>query len=329
MGRKRKTEDEWMPPRVYRGKSAYEFRPKSGGAIRLCAIGTKQHVVWNRYNEELRKLETKEGSMNELVADFLKSPAFNSLSMESQKKYLKNSTKILAVFGKMQASKIKPEHIRQYMDKRGQTVAVTANREHSFMSKVFSWGYERGKVTGNPCRGVKKFPEKARSRYITDAEYDAVYRHADDTLKAVMEISYCCAARVSDVLALTREQELPEGIYIKQGKTGKEQIKGWTDRLRRAVELAKSAQEAKSFGRIIANKKGQPIPYDTFRGYWNRAKKKAQAENPDLKTDFTFHDIKAKAITDWTGDKKQFSGHKTDSQVEVYNRKTEVVKTHE
>ena len=166
-----------------------------------------------------------------------------AFSGESQKKYLKNAKKILSVFGKMPVDKIKPEHIRQYMDKRGEIVQVTANREHSFMSKVFSWGYERGKAKSNPCRGVKKITETPRDRYITDEEYNSVLRLADDVLKAVMEISYCCAARVSDVLALTREQELPEGIYIKQGKTGKEHIKGWTDRLHRAVELAKSAHE--------------------------------------------------------------------------------------
>ena len=57
MGRKRKAGDEWMPPRVYRGKSAYEFRPVSGGAIRLGPIGMKQHIVWKRHEEELAKLE--------------------------------------------------------------------------------------------------------------------------------------------------------------------------------------------------------------------------------------------------------------------------------
>lgn len=329
MGRKRNAGDEWMPPRVYRGKSAYEFRPVSGGAIRLGPIGMKQHIVWKRHEEEMAKLEMKAGSMSELVGEFFDSPAFVALSSASQKKYIKNAKKILTVFGKMSVDKIKPEHIRQYMDKRGKTVKTTANREHSFMSKVFSWGYERGKVKGNPCRGVKKFTEIPRDRYITDEEYNAVLRNADDVVKAVMEISYCCAARVSDVLSLVRDQELPEGLYIKQGKTGKEQIKAWTDRLHRAVELAKSAQETKSFGRIVANTKGQRIPYDTFRNYWRKAKEKALAENPELKLDFTFHDIKAKAITDWTGDKKQFSGHKTDSQVAVYDRKAEVVKTHE
>jgi hypothetical protein len=35
-------------------------------------------------------------------------------------------------------------------------------------------------------------------------------------------MSYCCAARVSDVLAIKKEQLLDDGLYIKQGKTGKE-----------------------------------------------------------------------------------------------------------
>ncbi|EGY27947.1 Phage integrase, partial [Candidatus Regiella insecticola 5.15] len=36
MGRKRsKPADNWMPPRTYRGRSAYEFKPKLGGTLTL------------------------------------------------------------------------------------------------------------------------------------------------------------------------------------------------------------------------------------------------------------------------------------------------------
>jgi hypothetical protein len=56
------------------------------------------------------------------------------------------------------------------MDKREATSKVQANREHSFMSKVFSWGYERGKINLNPCLKVRKLTETARYRYITDDE---------------------------------------------------------------------------------------------------------------------------------------------------------------
>lgn len=32
-GSRKKKEDSWMPPRVYRGRSAFEFKPKGGGTI--------------------------------------------------------------------------------------------------------------------------------------------------------------------------------------------------------------------------------------------------------------------------------------------------------
>ena len=51
---------------------------------------------------------------------------------------------------------------------------------------------------------------------------------------------------------------------------------------------------------------------------------------PDIERTFTFHDIKAKGISDFEGnihDKQQFSGHKTVGQVNVYDRRTEIVPT--
>ena len=58
------------------------------------------------------------------------------------------------------------------------------------------------------------------------------------------------------------------------------------------------------------------------------ARKEAQDKFPEANFDFTFHDIKAKAISDYDGDdKKKFSGHKTDSQVRVYDRKLKLSPT--
>jgi len=225
MGRKRKQGTEWLPERVYIGKSAYEFRPKNCPTVRLAALDATQRTVIKRWEEESKKLEQLSDSFAGLVDEFFNSPAFKDLAISSQKKYLQNAKKVNLVFGKVSAQNIKPQHIRIYMDKRGAKHQVTANREKSFMSKVFSWGYERGKVTMNPCKGVKQFTETSRDRYINDAEYRAVQAAADPITAAVMEISYCCAARVSDVLSITREQIREEGLYIKQGKPEKRKSK--------------------------------------------------------------------------------------------------------
>lgn len=147
---------------------------------------------------------------------------------------------MLAVFGDAEAKAIKPEHVRRYMDARGKRSRVQANHEHSSMSRVYRWGYQRGYVPDNPCVGVDKFPKPQRDRYITDEEYIAIFTHATPAVKAAMEIAYLCAARVSDVLKMNWNQILDKGIFIQQGKTGIKQIKAWTERLSAAVDICRN-----------------------------------------------------------------------------------------
>lgn len=66
--------------------------------------------------------------------------------------------------------------------------------------------------------GVKQFKEKARERYITDEEYQAVYEVSPDVVRVAMEIAYLCVARQSDVLSLQKDQLFDSGIYIRQEK---------------------------------------------------------------------------------------------------------------
>ncbi|KAA5637656.1 integrase, partial [Pseudomonas aeruginosa] len=42
-------DDAWMPPRVYLGRSAYEYHPKGGGNIRLCDKTSTQAQVWSAW----------------------------------------------------------------------------------------------------------------------------------------------------------------------------------------------------------------------------------------------------------------------------------------
>lgn len=334
MARRRKAENEWLPERVYPGKSSYEFRPDSNTYIKLCPIDAPKRTVLRRHAEELAKYETVEGSFAHLAELFMESPAFKSLATRTQSDYTRYLKTVVKVFGKMQAELIRPEHIRRYMDIRGEETQVQANREHSFMSKVFSWGYERGRVSLNPCHKVSKFSEESRTRYITDEEYQAVYAHANAYIKTAMEISYCCATRQGDIIDLKHDQLLDEGIHIKQGKTNKAQIKRWSPRLRAAIKLLRQQTVVANRTYLFVDKKGQRITGHRLRQWWRKARDEAEhsertkQSNMNIKFDFTFHDIKAKAISDWEGDKQQFSGHKTQSQVAVYDRKTPIVDTH-
>ena len=100
--------------------------------------------------------------------------------------------------------------------------------------------------------------------FDTDAEYQVVLTHAKPLLQAAMEISYCCAARKKDVLEIRRQDLREEGIYIKQSKTGKEQIKRWIPRLRQAVDLALFQQKNVKLATWVFVNQGGCIPSSTF-----------------------------------------------------------------
>lgn len=326
MGRKRKEADRWMPSKLYAGKSAYEYRPKAGVCIRVCALSASKALVLRRFAEEYERYNTTAGSFSELAGDYLISHKFKKLANRTQKDYEGYWEKLKPVFGHVKVDSIKPEHIRQYMDKKGASSETQANRHHAFMSAVFAWGFERGKAKSNPCRGVSKFSEAARDRYIEDWEYAAVYEEASPALKAAMEISYLCAARQGDVVKLTKAQLLEEGIFIQQGKTGLKQIKKWSDRLRAAVALAASIETKIKTIYVIPTQTGTAYTSDGLRSIWHAAREAARRKT-GKPLDFTFHDIKARAISDFEGDKQRFSGHKTPAQVQTYDRKTPVVDT--
>jgi|TARA_R110002124_G_scaffold285222_1_gene463473 integrase len=221
------------------------------------------------------------------------------------------------------------------MDKRGVKSEVQANREHSFMSAVYSWAYQNGKVEINPCKGVSKFTEYHRERYIEHWEYDSVLTAAMTKwilCAAAMEISYCCAARQSDVWNLERNQLRKEGIFIQQGKTGAKQIKLWNPRLRAAVDLALSVSKVTSFKYVFCDIKGNHPAQGTLRNWYGQAKAEAKLNHDgDWVNDFTFHDIKAKSMSDYDsdydGNLQKFSGHKTEAQAQSYSRKTKLSPT--
>jgi hypothetical protein len=93
---------------------------------------------------------------------------------------------------------------------------------------------------------------------------------------------------------------------------------------------AKSLHEGVASIFVINKTGGGKLTSDGLRSSWRRAMDKLAVTHPDIERTFTFHDIKAKGISDFDGnihDKQQFSGHKTVGQVNVYDRRTEVVPT--
>ncbi len=77
---------------------------------------------------------------------------------------------VVPEFGRVHASAASPSDIWKLFEAKSAAAPVAANRLLACLSKLFNWGTEQELVTVSPCSGIKKNPEKARDRVLTDTE---------------------------------------------------------------------------------------------------------------------------------------------------------------
>lgn len=322
----------WLPDRVYIHRENFVFQPKAGGKIILCKTDAHKIEVLKRYEQEKGNIDSGV-FFGRIINDFFNSRQAKELAPRTLKDYSSYAVTLNVAFGKMRPDAIQPHHIRQFMDwlalKRGthlKPAYPTANRHKACMQKICSWALGVGRIKVNPCVGISKDSEKARTRYISDAEYNAIYKHAAPACRVAMEISYLCMARIGDVANLTMRDVLNEGLFIKQGKTGKEQIKLWSERLSKAISNARELPRKKGMTTIFLLSKpdGSKYTVRALQAQYSTAKKLAGIDG------VTLHDLKAKGVSDFEGtlaDKQNASGHTTLAQTQKYDRKIKSVRS--
>ncbi|MEY8205963.1 MAG: hypothetical protein RPR40_12950 [Bermanella sp.] len=353
MPRKRSNpRDNWLPSRVYRGKSQYEYRPKEGGCIKLGKIARDSQgapVETDKLKADVFAAHAKAKAASVIREDmawllglYMSSIQWQALSVGQQKQDIYRQKRIGPVFGKMLPKDITPGHIRQYMDAlyAKNNGGSPPNKDHGFLSRLFNWSIERNYLKINPCEKVTKFYEKPRDRYIEDWEYDLLYSIALESstpwLAPMMEIAYLCRMRDSEVRAMIEEEHIrDEGIFVVRGKHSKNEITAWSPRLKKAVSDAKLLSNPDTPSRInnrpvFKSRSGGPIGANTRKSAWKRirdiALKKGLVIDDIqvlLKESFTFHDIKAKGITDH---ETKEGGHKSKKMEAVYDRKPSIIK---
>ncbi len=128
---------------------------------------------------------------------------------------------------------------------------------------------------------------------------------------------------------------IPIGIFVERGKHSKNEITAWSPRLKKAVEDARrlcnpTAPSRVSKRPLFKGRSGGPITAANRKSGWKRIRDIAMNEGLEiegkvvkLQTPFTFHDIKAKGITDH---ESKAGGHRSKKMEAVYDRKPEIIK---
>lgn len=320
MGAKRQKDRGKWPKYVYESKGRVVWREYLGKVdgkytfakeMVLCKLPASDKDVWAAY---LRATDQSTDTLSWLLTTYHESPQFDALSKKSREEYVGYKAKILnrpvkayGTFGATPYSAIKKTTIRKYLDtyagKKG-LAPIAANRHVQYMKAAYNWAMERyDTVKVNPCTGVKLNKQTPRTRYVTDDEYTVAITYAMEGgspyLAAFMEFSVLCRARRIEISGLTHSHISREGISLRRTKGSEGEITTWTKRLEGAVSYAKSlhpeapAPIAGTY--LIHDKHGKPITNSCFKSAWRRLMDKVEATGIEP---FTFHDLKAKGVTD-------------------------------
>lgn len=338
MARKRaQSNHHAFPKYVYIRRGWYIYREhlgngKFGKDIKLCPENAQISDVWQKY-ESITCTNVPRKTLGWLMQQYLASSQFAQKSPKTRKEYTKNyntlnntKTKSGDLFGSIDAERVTPGVIRKYLDAR--TAPVAANREIAFLSICYSWAVERDLMKTNPCKEVRRNSEKARTRYVTDAEYQAVHQLAEKWphVQCAMEFAYLCRMRLCEVLDLKQSDITETGLMIRRRKGSRDNVTTWNERLQSVIKMSKTLPmpQARPINpHLIRGRTGNKLTESGFQTLWQRLM--AEAEQNGIER-FRFHDLKAAGISDTDGDKQIASGHKSATMIAVYDRKLAEVK---
>lgn len=292
MPRKRIT-NKHLPQKVYQKHGAFYYVDPNNKWHKLGVTFAESMANWAKLVNQNNKIIT----MNDLFSRYLREVA-PLKSAASYKKNIYQMQNLTKVFGQMIPSEVTPVDIYGFLDIRGKTAPITANREKSLLSHVFSYAIRWGVCSSNPCRFVKRNTEKPRDRYVENWEFDAVWEIAPPVIQCLMTFAVISAQRIGDILKIKLSDITDEGIFIQQGKTGKKLLLEWSDELRNCVDKIKKLPRSNIYSfTLFCNSKGQPLVYEAFSTLWLKVMKRALADGI-IKERFTFHDLRGKSASD-------------------------------
>jgi integrase len=296
-----RTKNTHLPKYVTVIHGAYWYRPPAGPdgvKPKPTRIGPQgeEHLVW----KFMLTLKEPTGPVTTLADCFDRyaREVIPTLAPRTQKDYARHVALLRATFGHMRPDELKKIDIGRFLDRpKG---LIQANRQVAVLSAIYAKMVGKWYVCEtNPCIGVERNPSKRRTRYITDAEFAAVYAIAPVRVQIMMDLALLTGQRQGDLLTLPLKNVSADGILFKQGKTGKRLLVGMSPSLQAVLDRASKLLPQNLWGTVVRTGKagGRPYTSEGFRALWQRVMNRAVREKL-IEERFTFHDIRAKCVSD-------------------------------
>ncbi len=296
------------------------------------ALGTDLIEAKRKWAEMEAKPVPAEAGIMRVVFDRYERSVLQTKSPRTAKDNLAELANLRKVFDSAPIDQIKPAHIAQYRDKRGETASTRANREIALFSHAFNmareWGYTD---QPNPCRGVRRNKEHKDTYYATDEVWAAIHAAACQPMRDALDLAYLTGQRPADVLKMTLFNLSGDALEVCQNKTAKKLrillvAEGERAELGALGDRIKLRPGRVTNMSLIINEKGQPLNRWTLRQRLNKAKLAAAAAHPDIAeaiAGFQFKHTRSKTASDITTAHAQaLLGHSKERITrDVYQRK--------
>lgn len=316
------------PPRWARKHGAIYYRPRNAERHlwddkAWFRLGATEAEAWSVWYSRVSGPTTAISTIGDVLDRYARE-VVPSLSPKSQKDYLRAIIHLRAFFGRMSPGGLLPRHVYAYMAKRP---PVTGNRERSVLSAAMSYAVRWGLLDRNLVREASRTKEKARERYVTDAEVEAFLVHCSPFLRSYCALKLITGLRQGQLLALRRSDwdAKTQALTARAAKGGRTVVyRGELVADAVAAIRAAAPGPAASLCLISAGHGGR-YTTDGFRAIWQRAMRK-HVDAGGVR--FREHDLRAKVASD-QGDlevARKMLGHQSSATTgRHYRRAPEVI----
>lgn len=275
--------------------ASYWYRPTHGEHVRICKVG-EEPALYKWLGDKLEPVSNADLTTMSKLFDRYRREVLPALRPRTQKQYLGALAKLDEVFGAKHPDDVEPRDVGRFLDvPKGK---IHRNRMVAVLSAVYTKAVGRWYVAKrNPCRDVERNESRKRNRYVTDVEFLTVYKAMPPRIQIAMDLALITGQRQGDLLALKWEQVSADGILFQQGKTGKRLLVGMSPALQAVLDRAKALVPQLPREYVLRTRKGQAYTSEGFRAPWQRRMRKL-IKTGVLAQRFTFHDIRAKCVSD-------------------------------
>ncbi|EKE10543.1 MAG: integrase family protein [uncultured bacterium] len=238
---------------------------------------------------KVRKENRDLPTMNDLAHDYVlhhgekKRPK----SLQEDQKLLKNI--ILPSLGNEQVAHISRRDI-ETLHREHKRTPYQANRTLALLSKMFSLAMGWEWREDNPAKGIERYPEEKRDRWLNDEEIQVLWKvleeYSNQSAACVFKLLILTGARKGEILHATWDQfDLEKGVWTKPSHLTKQKKKEHLPLSIEAIEILETMKSQASSSFLFPGKvEGKSI--QEIKKAWDTIRKKSGF--PDLR----IHDLR-------------------------------------